>query len=270
MLVFDLWRCRGRERSGGGQQPDGVPVGQPVGLGDWFAHEVSAEGGQALRQRAVGSGGARDAVGGDSGQVGQGGRRQGHGEGAGDGAGDVGHAIVDHALLDIGAAGVGGGPAGFEAAALVDGDIDRHTAGPHAGDDVPGHQAASLRWLYAEAISILTLNLIELTGRYRASDAADWPGVVRDRLAEGGDTGSSDADCGGLCRPAHRPRVDRGWREQRREDRDNGRVRTHSAGMDEPFIELVDRLSVAPGVAALPRQTDLIAHERLVRRRHVG
>ena len=42
--------------------------------------------------------------------------------------GHIGHAVVDHALEHIGRLGVGGRAAGFEAAALIDGDIDQHRA----------------------------------------------------------------------------------------------------------------------------------------------
>jgi hypothetical protein len=58
---------------------------------------------------------------------GQGGVAEGDRRGAGDGAGHVGDAVMHHAVLDVGRVGVGGGLAGFEAAALVDGDVRPRT-----------------------------------------------------------------------------------------------------------------------------------------------
>ena len=52
---------------------------------------------------------------------------------------------------------------------------------PEVDDD----KAAALRWMYAETISILTLHLVVLTGRYQASDLREWPTIASDRLAEG-------------------------------------------------------------------------------------
>ena len=65
------------------------------------------------------------------------------GAGAGDRAGHVGDAIMDDSVDDIGRLRVGGGMAGLEAAALIDGDIDQHRSGLHraehgAGDEVRG------------------------------------------------------------------------------------------------------------------------------------
>ena len=56
---------------------------------------------------------------------------EGERAGAADGARHVGDAVVDHLVDDVGWAAVGGGPAGGDAAALVDGDVDDHAAGLH-------------------------------------------------------------------------------------------------------------------------------------------
>ena len=52
----------------------------------------------------------------------------------------VGHAVMDHAFVDVYGIVVGGWPAGFETAALVDGDIDDRGAVLHGPDHVPGQQ----------------------------------------------------------------------------------------------------------------------------------
>ena len=52
--------------------------------------------------------------------------------GPGDRAGHVGDAVMHHAVDHIGRVGMGGGTAGFKAAALIDRDIDQHRARLHA------------------------------------------------------------------------------------------------------------------------------------------
>ena len=47
---------------------------------------------------------------------------------------------MDHAALDVDGIGVAGGPAGFEAAALVDGNVHQHRARPHGPDHFAGDQ----------------------------------------------------------------------------------------------------------------------------------
>ena len=68
--------------------------------------------------------------------------RVGEGEsgGAGDGARHVGDAVMDDAVLHVGRIGMGGRPAGFEAATLVDGNVDQHRTRPHPADHVVGNQ----------------------------------------------------------------------------------------------------------------------------------
>ena len=53
------------------------------------------------------------------------------GAGPAHGAGHVGHAVVDHVIDDVRRVAVRGGPAGLDAAALVDGHVDDHRAGLH-------------------------------------------------------------------------------------------------------------------------------------------
>ena len=52
------------------------------------------------------------------------------------GAGHVGHAIMRHAFLDKDRIVMRGGARGFGAAALVNGDVHQHAAGPHAAQHV--------------------------------------------------------------------------------------------------------------------------------------
>ena len=70
---------------------------------------------------------------------------QGEGGGAGDRAGHVGHAVMHHAVLYIGRLRMRGGPAAFEAAALVDGDVHQDGARPHAADHLAGDQLGGRR-----------------------------------------------------------------------------------------------------------------------------
>ena len=82
-----------------------------------------------------------DAVFGDGEQVGQHGLGDGDAGGAAQVGGEVGDAEVGHAVVDESGLGQGGGAAGFDAAALVDGDVDDGGARLHAlhhgaGDDV--------------------------------------------------------------------------------------------------------------------------------------
>jgi hypothetical protein len=78
--------------------------------------------------------------------VGQGGdeRQGGVGERLGGGARHrtrhVGHAVVNDTIDDIGGIGMGGGLAGLEAAALIDGHVHHHAAGLQLGEHGPGDQ----------------------------------------------------------------------------------------------------------------------------------
>src|SRR6202789_1541523 len=52
--------------------------------------------------------------------VGEGRVGEGEGAGVGNGGGHIGDAVMDHAVDDVAGVGVGGGPCGLDAAALVD------------------------------------------------------------------------------------------------------------------------------------------------------
>ena len=137
---------------------------------------------------------------------------------------------------------------------------------PEIDDD----HAAALRWLYAETISILTLQLVVLVGRYRTWDNGEWAGYASDRLAEGAVPANGQRALakafdsflahilGELKAPATMS------------------VETMGAFQPTPpewaegLIELVSRLDAFVGLSELPRHTDLVITERLVRRRHVS
>lgn len=136
--------------------------------------------------------------------------------------------------------------------------------------DVEDNQAAALRWLYAEAISILTLNLVALTGRYQASDHREWPTIVGDRLAEG--------PIPAVNQRALANAFDKYLAHILGELRAPATMSVETMGAFHPtppewstaLIELLDRLEAFPGLVDLPRHTDLTIVERLVRRRHVS
>lgn len=136
--------------------------------------------------------------------------------------------------------------------------------------EIDDDQAAALRWIYAEAISILTLQLVVLVGRYQASDQRDWTNYASDRLAEG-------------AVPANNQRAlaeafDKYLAHILGELKAPAAVGVEAMGAFHPtppewsegLIELISRLEVFAGLPELPRQTDLVITERLVRRRHVS
>jgi hypothetical protein len=130
--------------------------------------------------------------------------------------------------------------------------------------------AAALRWLYAEAISVLVLNIVALTGRSWAIASSDWTSVVADRLSEG-------------AVPAHHMRAladsfDRFLGRALKEAKASNTLLVESMGAfrpsppdwAQPLIELIERLSTSNCLIDLPRHTDLLMHERLVKRRHAS
>lgn len=135
---------------------------------------------------------------------------------------------------------------------------------PEIDDD----QAAALRWMYAEALSTLTLQLVVLVGRYQATDLREWPALVNDRLAEGPVPASNQR----ALADAFDTYLARILRELKAPS--SLSVETMGAFHPTPpewadgLIELIARLAASAGLAELPRQSDLVITERLVRRRH--
>lgn len=142
-------------------------------------------------------------------------------------------------------------------------ELRRHWT-PEIDDDA----AAALRWMYAEAISILTLQLVVLIGRYQASDQRDWPALVKDRLAEGAIPTSNQR--------ALADAFDKYLAHVVGELKAPPTMIVEVMGAFHPtppewadgLIELITRLEASAGLAELPRQNDLVITERLVRRRH--
>lgn len=137
---------------------------------------------------------------------------------------------------------------------------------PEIHDD----QAGALRWMYAETLSILTLQLVAVVGRYRASDSREWPRYARDRLAEG--------DIPTINQRGLAAAFDKYLAHILGELKAPATMSVETMGAFHPtppewadeIIELIARLEAFPGLAELPRQTDLVITERLVRRRHEG
>lgn len=127
---------RRRERERGSEEVGEGFVGGFEALGDGGVCDVALEGVHAGDKFGEEVGGFLEAVAGEGEGVAQGGVGEGEGGGAGDGAGHVGDAVVDDAIDDVGGVVVGGGFAGLDAAALIDGDIDDDAAGGHAADHV--------------------------------------------------------------------------------------------------------------------------------------
>lgn len=137
---------------------------------------------------------------------------------------------------------------------------------PEVDDD----QARALRWMYAETLSILTLHLVVLVGRSQASDFREWPRVARDRLAEGAVPTTNQR--------ALADAFDKYLAHVLGELRAPATVSVETMGAFHPtppdgadsLIELLGRLEAMPGLAELPRHTDLTIVERVMHRRHVS
>ncbi len=129
-------------------------------------------------------------------------------------------------------------------------------------------QAAALRWMFAEALSILTLHLVALVGIYQTSDIRNWPELVRDRLAAGAIPTRNQL--------ALADAFDKYLAHLLGELKAPSTVQIEAMGAFHPappdwadaLIELLSRLETFPGLRDVPRQTDLVISERLVRRRH--
>lgn len=142
--------------------------------------------------------------------------------------------------------------------------------GRHWTPGIDDGQAAALRWMYAESISILTLHLVGLVGVYQSSELSEWPAQVKDRLAEG-------------PVPARNQRAladafDKYLAHVLAELKAPATLQVETMGAFHPsppewaesLIELLSRLESFDGLRELPRQTDLVMTERLVRRRHAS
>jgi hypothetical protein len=139
----------------------------------------------------------------------------------------------------------------------------------HWTPDVDDGQAAALRWMYAESLSILTLQLVALVGIYQTSNLQGWPAQVKDRLAEGAiPAGNQHALANAF---------DKYLAHILGELNAPSTVQVEAMGAFHPIppdwadalIELLTRLESFNGLREFPRLTDLVLTERIVRRRHV-
>ncbi|MFD0691635.1 hypothetical protein [Actinomadura fibrosa] len=135
---------------------------------------------------------------------------------------------------------------------------------PQVDDD----HTEAIRWLAAEAVSILTLNLVTIAGQATTISRQAWDLLVAEQLAQG-------------AVPAHQMRklsdaVDKYLAGVLTTAQVPAELRTQTIGAflpqpplyTEQFAELCWRLKTEATYArALPRQVDFLAFERLVRRR---
>lgn len=136
--------------------------------------------------------------------------------------------------------------------------------------EIDDAQSGALRWMYAESISILTLQLVALVGRLQASNTRDWHTLVNDRLAEGAISISNQR--------ALSSAFDKYLGHILGELRAPSTLQVESMGAFHPsppewayeLLQLLTRIEELPGLADLPRHTDLLITERLVRRRHAS
>ncbi|GAB3488322.1 DNA-binding response regulator [Flexivirga lutea] len=124
------------------------------------------------------------------------------------------------------------------------------------------------RWFFAEAISIVTLNLAIIAGEANTMDAATFRDMATARLATG------DVPFYAMRKQAER--VDEYVAKILNSLDAPADVRTSAMGAflpvapdyTEPLLELISRLAAeAAATARLPRQMDAMLFERLVRRR---
>lgn len=137
---------------------------------------------------------------------------------------------------------------------------------PQVEDD----EARALRWLYAEAISSWTLNVVTLAGEAARLDEHTFQARAEERLAEG------------VVPAAYQRRlsdaIDKYIAGVLAAADTSATVRTEAMGAFLPqppewsasFVELVRRLATnAPATRQLPRRLDLLVFERLVNRREL-
>src|SRR5215475_509599 len=135
----------------GGPPPGGPPsvlsqevlrrgVFQVQRLGDRLVDDMAVMDVEAVAQMRIVVAGLTPTLVRERNGEGQRGVVEGEGRGPRDTPGHVGDAVVDDAVDHIGRVGMGGGMAGLEAAALIDGDVHQHRTGTHALDHLAGHQ----------------------------------------------------------------------------------------------------------------------------------
>jgi hypothetical protein len=139
---------------------------------------------------------------------------------------------------------------------------------PHESQQDATHAA---RWFFAEAVSIVTLNLAIIAGQANSMDHQAFQNMASAKLA-GGDIPSYsirnlsdrfDEYLGKILTSVDAPAEIRATAM--------GAFLPVPPDYTEPLIELVSRLAVdAASTALLPRQMDVVMFERLVRRRDLA
>lgn len=136
--------------------------------------------------------------------------------------------------------------------------------------EIDDEDAKALRWLFAESVSIFTLNVVSVAAQAIIYDTEHFSARIGERLSSGTVSAeamrriSADVDkfIGGVLVAANAStdvRADA-----------IGALHPEPPNWTEQFLELVQRLAKEPLAARLlPRQVDLLAFERLTRRRNV-
>lgn len=135
---------------------------------------------------------------------------------------------------------------------------------------VKDDEQLAVRWLISEALSVWMLNLVAVVGHIRPMDPASFTSYMRERLADGVVPAQRlrvlardfDKFIGGLLAAAKAP----------------PELRAEAVGAFEPtppewadsIAELALRLSRAQFLGDLPRQFDVMVHERLARGKSVS
>ena len=141
---------------------------------------------------------------------------------------------------------------------------DRWT--PGIDDD----DARALRWLFAEAVSVFTLNAVAVAADALVDNDKLFSASVGERLSGGVVSAdamrriSADVDryIGGLLAAANAPAEIR--------IQAIGALHPEPPEWTESFLDLTRRIALSRGAArSLPRQIDVLVFERLTRRRHV-
>lgn len=136
--------------------------------------------------------------------------------------------------------------------------------------EIDDEQTAALRWLYAELLSLLTMNLVALVGVFQASDKQSWPGYVREKMAQGAIAIQNQralADAFDVYMARVLREIDAPSTIQVEA---MGAFHPTPPQWTQPLIELLGRLETDSDLRDFARNTDFILAERLVRRRHAS
>lgn len=137
--------------------------------------------------------------------------------------------------------------------------------------EIEDADARALRWLLAETVSVFTLNTVAVSASVLVEDETLFSARVEERLSAGVASAdalrriSADVDkyVAGLLVAAKAPASVRAEAL--------GALHPRAPDWTEQYIDLLRRVASSPAAAReLPRRVDVVAFERLVRRRHVA